>query len=158
MGRRQTEAYRWPGTPYLKSVLLWLQEYWAGPPVQVYPLRAVPQASRQFPWVAHRPEIVDATPNGRQFVLRHRLFPFVFCVPMKHYRHGMLLYVRSNQGFSLRSMEPPRFTADSSAQSHAFAILLLTSDTAPRSNFPSLTFPSVLRVVLIASFALSGND
>ena len=34
---------------YLKSVLLWLQEYWIGPAVRVYPLRAVPQASRHHP-------------------------------------------------------------------------------------------------------------
>ena len=42
MGRRQTE------TSYLKSVLLWLQEYWTGPALRVYPLRAVPQASRHY--------------------------------------------------------------------------------------------------------------
>jgi hypothetical protein len=33
MGRRQTD------TPYLLSVLLWLQEYWSGPPVYVYAVR-----------------------------------------------------------------------------------------------------------------------
>jgi hypothetical protein len=32
-GRRQMD------TAYLKSVLLWLQEYWSGPQVHVYPLR-----------------------------------------------------------------------------------------------------------------------
>ena len=42
MGRYQTE------TSYLKSVVLWLQEYWTGPAVRVYPLRAVPQVSRHY--------------------------------------------------------------------------------------------------------------
>jgi hypothetical protein len=44
MGRCQTE------TSYLKSVLLWLQEYWTGPEVQVYPLKATaltPQQARR---------------------------------------------------------------------------------------------------------------
>ena len=44
MGRRQTETYYRTETSYLKSVLLWLQEYWTGPAVRIYPLRAVPQA------------------------------------------------------------------------------------------------------------------
>jgi hypothetical protein len=35
MGRCQTE------TSYLKSVLLWLQEYWAGPAPRVYQLKRV---------------------------------------------------------------------------------------------------------------------
>ena len=47
MGRHQTE------TSYLKSVLLWLQEYWTGPPVRIYPLRAVPQGSRHYSTVMH---------------------------------------------------------------------------------------------------------
>src|SRR6478609_7937104 len=34
-------------TSYLKSVLLWLQEYWTGPVVRVYPLRPV-QASLHY--------------------------------------------------------------------------------------------------------------
>jgi hypothetical protein len=42
MGRYQTEA------AYLKSVLLWLQEYWTGPAVRIYPLRAVPQGSLHY--------------------------------------------------------------------------------------------------------------
>ena len=42
MGRCQTE------TSYLKSVLLWLQEYWTGPAVRVYPLRAVPPGTRHY--------------------------------------------------------------------------------------------------------------
>jgi hypothetical protein len=29
-----------------RSVLLWLQEYWTGPTVHIYPLRTVPQGSR----------------------------------------------------------------------------------------------------------------
>jgi hypothetical protein len=41
MGRHQTE------TSYLKSVLLWLQEYWTAP--RFYPLRTVPQGSRHYP-------------------------------------------------------------------------------------------------------------
>jgi hypothetical protein len=41
MGRRQTE------TPYLKAVLLWLQEYWTEPdPPRVYPLKQVGGGSR----------------------------------------------------------------------------------------------------------------
>ena len=43
MGRHQTETFS-----YLKSVLLWLQEYWTGPAVRIYPLRAVPQVSRHY--------------------------------------------------------------------------------------------------------------
>jgi hypothetical protein len=33
-------------TSYLKSVLLWLQEYWSGPPVHVYPLRVTSRDAR----------------------------------------------------------------------------------------------------------------
>ena len=35
MGRCQTETYYRTETSYLKSVLLWLQEYWTGPAVRV---------------------------------------------------------------------------------------------------------------------------
>jgi hypothetical protein len=35
-----------PQNSYLKSVFLWLQEYWTGPSVRVYPLRAAPKVSR----------------------------------------------------------------------------------------------------------------
>jgi hypothetical protein len=45
MGPRQTETKYRTDTSYLKSVLLWLQEYWTGPPVHIYPLRTVPQGS-----------------------------------------------------------------------------------------------------------------
>src|SRR5262249_40040034 len=48
MGRCQTETYYRTEASYLKSVLLWLQEYWTGPAVRVYPLRAVPQALRHY--------------------------------------------------------------------------------------------------------------
>ena len=48
MGRCQTEIYYPTETSYLKSVLLWLQEYWTGPPVRIYPLRAVPQGSLHY--------------------------------------------------------------------------------------------------------------
>ena len=48
MGPRQTETYYRTDTSYLKSVLLWLQEYWMGPPVRIYPLGAVPQASPHY--------------------------------------------------------------------------------------------------------------
>jgi hypothetical protein len=41
MARCQTETYYRPQASYLRSVLLWLQEYWTGPAVRVYPLRAV---------------------------------------------------------------------------------------------------------------------
>jgi hypothetical protein len=43
-----TEIYYPTETSYLKSVLLWLQEYWTGPPVRIYPLRAVPQGSLHY--------------------------------------------------------------------------------------------------------------
>ena len=58
MGRCQTE------TSYLKSVVLWLQEYWTGPAVRIYPLRAVPQVShysarRTLAAPNRRGEIID---------------------------------------------------------------------------------------------------
>jgi hypothetical protein len=49
MGRCQTETHYRTEASYLKSVLLWLQEYWTGPAVHVYPLRAMPQASLNIP-------------------------------------------------------------------------------------------------------------
>ena len=48
MRRRQTEASYQSEAAYLKSVLLWLQEYWTGPAVRVYPLRAVPQGLQHY--------------------------------------------------------------------------------------------------------------
>jgi hypothetical protein len=42
MGRCQTE------TSYLKSVLLWLQEYWTGPAPLFYPLKQLEQGSRHY--------------------------------------------------------------------------------------------------------------
>ena len=48
MGRCQTETYYRTETSYLKSVLLWLQEYWTGPAVRIYPLRTVPQGSLHY--------------------------------------------------------------------------------------------------------------
>jgi hypothetical protein len=48
MGWCQTEIYYPTETSYLKSVLLWLQEYWTGPAVQVRPLKSVPQGSRYY--------------------------------------------------------------------------------------------------------------
>ena len=56
MGRCQTEIYYPTEVSYLKSVLLWLQEYWNGPAVRVYPLRAVPQVS---PHYKRRDVIID---------------------------------------------------------------------------------------------------
>jgi hypothetical protein len=35
-------------TSYLKSVLLWLQEYWSGPAVYIYPLRATQDQSPTY--------------------------------------------------------------------------------------------------------------
>jgi hypothetical protein len=46
MGR--SEIYYPTEASYLKSVLLWLQEYWTGPAVQVRPLNSVPQVSRYY--------------------------------------------------------------------------------------------------------------
>ena len=54
MGRYQAEIYYPTEASYLKSVLLWLQEYWTGPAVQVRPLKAVPQASRYNAFEDHR--------------------------------------------------------------------------------------------------------
>jgi hypothetical protein len=48
MGPRQTEIYYPTEASYLTSVLLWLQEYWTGPAVQVRPLKPVPQVSRYY--------------------------------------------------------------------------------------------------------------
>jgi hypothetical protein len=46
MGRRQTEIYYQSEPAYLKSVLLWLQEYWTGPAPRFYPLNQVEQDSQ----------------------------------------------------------------------------------------------------------------
>jgi hypothetical protein len=48
MGQCQTEIYYPMEASYLKSVLLWLQEYWTGPRVHVYPFRPVVQASQYY--------------------------------------------------------------------------------------------------------------
>ena len=48
MGPRQTEAYYPTEVSYLKSVLLWLQEYWTGPAVHIHPLRTVPQGTLHY--------------------------------------------------------------------------------------------------------------
>ena len=48
MGRYQTETYYQTEASYLKSVLLWLQEYWTGPAVRVYPLKLAEQPSRHY--------------------------------------------------------------------------------------------------------------
>ena len=39
MGRCQTETCYSPKVSYPKSVLIWLQEFWTGPTVHMYPLR-----------------------------------------------------------------------------------------------------------------------
>jgi hypothetical protein len=46
MGRRQTEIYYQSEAAYLKSVLLWLQEYWTGPAPRFYPIRQAEQEPR----------------------------------------------------------------------------------------------------------------
>ena len=56
MGPRQTETYYRTEASYPKSVLLWLQEYWTGPAVRIYPLGAVPQGS---PHYKQRDVIID---------------------------------------------------------------------------------------------------
>ena len=48
MGRRQTETDYRAETSYLKSVLLWLQEYWTGPAVRIYPVRSRSQEQRHY--------------------------------------------------------------------------------------------------------------
>jgi hypothetical protein len=63
MGRHQ--AVYQPEGSYLKSVMLWLKEYWTGPAVQVRPLRATPQPSRhQSP-----PKRPATAPNRRGEIL-----------------------------------------------------------------------------------------
>ena len=62
MGRRQTETYYRTESSYLESVLLWLQEYWTGPTVRIYPLGAVPQGSDIMGAIPHynrRDVIID---------------------------------------------------------------------------------------------------
>jgi hypothetical protein len=60
MGRRQTEIYYPSEAAYLKSVLLWLQEYWTGPAPRFYPLNQAEQEPR--PYSAPR---TDAVSNRR---------------------------------------------------------------------------------------------
>ena len=48
MGPRQTEIYYPTEASYLTSVLLWLQEYWTGPAIQVRPLKPVQQVSAHY--------------------------------------------------------------------------------------------------------------
>src|SRR5262245_47406815 len=60
MGRCQTETYYRTDTSYLKSVVLWLQEYWSGPTIQVRPIKTARQASRHVS--VRRPL---ASPNRR---------------------------------------------------------------------------------------------
>jgi hypothetical protein len=64
MGRCQTEIYYPTEASYLKSVLLWLQEYWTGPAVQVRPLKSVPQVSRYY-----SPRRTYAAPNRRSEIV-----------------------------------------------------------------------------------------
>jgi hypothetical protein len=67
MGRHQ--AVDKPEGSYLKSVLLWLKEYWSGPAVQVRPLRATPQPSRH-----HSPRRTATAPNRRGEVIDLPIF------------------------------------------------------------------------------------
>jgi hypothetical protein len=64
MGPRQTEIYYPTEASYLTSVLLWLQEYWTGPAVQVRPLKPVPQVSRYY-----SPRRTYAAPNRRSEII-----------------------------------------------------------------------------------------
>jgi hypothetical protein len=65
MGQYQTEIYYPTEVSYLKSVLLWLQEYWTGPAIQVRPLKPVRQESRYnsprrtYAALNRRGEIID---------------------------------------------------------------------------------------------------
>src|SRR5580700_5472472 len=65
MGRCQTEIYYPTEVSYLKSVLLWLQEYWTGPAIQVRPLKPVRQETRYnsprrtYAALNRRGEIID---------------------------------------------------------------------------------------------------
>jgi hypothetical protein len=91
--------------------------------------------------------------------IRARIAVVGFGVTTKDCRHKMLqMAIALDQRFSWRSIEPTGSSADPLAQSQAFAILSLTSDTEPRLKLPSFTFPSLLRVVFIDSLPLSGND
>jgi hypothetical protein len=64
MGRRQTEIYYQSEAAYLKSVLLWLQEYWTGPAPRFYPLNQVEQGGEHSS--AQRPQ---ATSNRRDAIV-----------------------------------------------------------------------------------------
>jgi hypothetical protein len=48
MGQRQTETSYQSEAAYLKSVLLWLQEYWMGPAPRFYPYKRGAQGSRHY--------------------------------------------------------------------------------------------------------------
>jgi hypothetical protein len=48
MGRRQTETSYQSEAAYLKSVLLWLQDYWTGPALRYYLFAPVEQGSKRL--------------------------------------------------------------------------------------------------------------
>jgi hypothetical protein len=48
MGQRQTETTYPSEAAYLKSVLLWLQEYWTGPVPRFYPYKRDAQGPRHY--------------------------------------------------------------------------------------------------------------
>jgi hypothetical protein len=72
MGQRQTESSYQSEAAYLKSVLLWLQEYWTGPAPRFYPYK--PAAQRPYKQAAQRPshysvEKVRAALNRQDAIL-----------------------------------------------------------------------------------------
>jgi hypothetical protein len=48
MGQRQTETSYQSEVAYLKSVLLWLQDYWTGPAPRYYLFAPVEQGSKRL--------------------------------------------------------------------------------------------------------------
>jgi hypothetical protein len=48
MGQRQTETTYQSEAAYLKSVLLWLQEYWTGPAPHFYPYKQAAQRPSHY--------------------------------------------------------------------------------------------------------------
>jgi hypothetical protein len=49
MGRPQTEIFYQSEPAYLKSVLLWLQEYWTGPTPRFRPFGQIEQGLPRYP-------------------------------------------------------------------------------------------------------------
>ena len=65
--RRQTEIFYQSEPAYLKSVLLWLQEYWTGPAPRFYPFGKVES-------LRHSAQRVHAASNRQDAIIDLRTF------------------------------------------------------------------------------------